>query len=65
MSKRQEIVYTFRGDVERGVGGSYVWRDGYSATSPDGLVYYPWMTKRECQSDAKAKGRKAVFDETR
>jgi hypothetical protein len=64
-NKAKEIVYTYRGGIERGIGGSYVWKDGYSATSPDGGAYYPWMTKRECQTDAKKQGGKAVFDETR
>ena len=59
------IVYTYRGDIERGIGGSYVWRSGYSATTTDGGILYPWMTKRECQRDARLQGSKAAFDETR
>lgn len=55
------IIYTYRGGVERGIGGRYVWRDGYSATTTDGGVLYPWMTRRECQHDAAALGAKAVF----
>lgn len=56
------IVYTYRGGIERGIGGTYKWFDGYSATSADGGIFYPWMTKRECQHDAKTQGKKAVFE---
>ncbi len=59
------VIYTYRGNIERGVGGSYKWFPGYSATAIDGGVLYPWMTYRECQRDAKATGDKAVFDEGR
>jgi hypothetical protein len=59
------IVYTYRGPIERGVGGSYVWRDGYSATTTDGGVLYPWMQKRDCQRQAKQLGAQAVFDNGR
>lgn len=63
--KRQTIVYTYRGLIERGSltrgRPSYRWCNGYSATSPEGHVYYPWGTKRECQREAKARGAKAVF----
>lgn len=55
------IVYYFRGHVERGSKRGYVWREGYSPTAPGGGVQYPWMTKRECQADAKAQGTRAVF----
>lgn len=58
---RREIIYHFRGGVERGIGGSYVWRDGYSETTADGGVLYPWMTWKECRHDAKIQGGKAVF----
>lgn len=54
-----EIPYYYRGQIER--GPRYEWRDGYSSNSPEGFVRYPWMTKRECQRDAKARGGKAVF----
>jgi hypothetical protein len=57
------VIYSYRGRVERGIGGRYVWRKGYSATTQDGGVLYPWMTKRECQRQAKAEGHKAVFQE--
>ena len=56
------IVYTYRGRVERGTGGSYKWFDGYSATTEEGWILYPWMTPRECQRDAKAIGSIAVLE---
>jgi hypothetical protein len=70
------ITYTYRGDVERSsvrrrparpgrpttYVRSYVWKNGYSATSPNGLVQYPWMTRSECREDAKAQGAKAAFE---
>lgn len=34
--------------------------EGYSATMSDGGVLYPWMTRRECQHDAKAIGKRAA-----
>ncbi len=56
------IAYHYRGGVERGIGGSYEWREGYSqGSADDSHVYYPWMTKRECQRDAKAQGATARF----
>jgi hypothetical protein len=57
------IIYTYRGGIERGVGGSYKWFNGYSATTLDGGILYPWMTKRACQRDAKLMGHKAAFVE--
>ncbi len=59
----QEIKYAYRGGIER--GADYHWVDGYSETSPSGHVFYPWMTRRECQQDAKAKGGKAFFVDER
>lgn len=55
------IIYTYRGIIERGIGGSYEWKDGYSPTTDDGGVLYPWMTRKECIHDAKAQGKRAVF----
>ncbi len=55
------IVYTHRGPIER--GSRYTWRDGYSGTTPEGHVLYPWMTRRECQRDAAKHGARAVFRE--
>lgn len=60
-TKRPEIIYHYRGQIER--GADYHWADGYSRNSVEGGVLYPWMTKRECQTDAKELGGKAVFDE--
>jgi hypothetical protein len=57
------IVYTYRGDTERVVRGSYKWFPGYSETSPEGHEYAPWMTKGECQRDAKAQGGVAKCEE--
>ncbi len=53
------------GSVERvrarkGRVGTYVWHDGYSEVG----TTFPWMTKREAQADAKARGYRAVFVET-
>jgi len=62
------IIYTYRGNIER--GARYEWKPGYSATiHPEhagkiGGVLYPWMTKRECQRDAKRFDSKAVFEES-
>ncbi len=57
------IVYTYRGGIERGTGGSYAWFDGYSATTKDGGVLYPWMIKRDCHKQAASFKCKASFTE--
>lgn len=58
-----EITYTYRGQIERGTGApSYAWVDGWSETAPDGGILYPWLTYKECQRDARARGAKARFD---
>ena len=63
MSKIQKTVtYIYRGGVERGTCRGYVWHAGFSETATDGGVYYPWMTRRECQSDARAQGAIARFE---
>lgn len=54
-------VFHYRGGVERGIGGSYEWRDGYSENSEDGLVLYPWNTRHEIRRDGAKQGFKAVF----
>lgn len=59
------IVYHYRGGIERGTGTSYEWRNGYSENNEDGSVTYPWMTVRECQADARARGAKASFSTNR
>lgn len=65
--RRPRWVYFRAGSIERGTGTrrGYVWRDGYSRLKAGGLMEYPWMTKREAQSDAKAHGAKAVIFDTR
>lgn len=56
------IVYEYRGGIERGNGKpGYDWHSGFSPTTKEGHVVYPWLTKRECQRDAKRYGSKAVF----
>lgn len=57
------ITYHERGGVERPTGGPRLaeWRTGYSETTADGSITYPWMTRRECQQDAKLRGCKAEF----
>jgi len=54
------ITYFYRGGVERGTGNGYEWRNGYSETV-EGSILYPWMTRRECQEDARRRGAKAEF----
>lgn len=63
-TEKGAIIYTYRGGIERGVGGRYVWQDGYSASTKDGGVLYPWMNKRDCYRDAKRFGCKAAFENT-
>jgi hypothetical protein len=60
---KETIVYTYRGPIER--GARYEWRDGYSATGAGGGILYPWMTKRECQANARSQGKRAVFEQGR
>jgi hypothetical protein len=50
------------GSVER--GPKYEWRDAYSRVL-NGHMCYPWDTKREAQTDARANGGKAVFHKTK
>ncbi len=62
ITKEGKIVYTYRGGVERGIGGRYEWRNGYSATTNSGGVLYPWLTTREAQRQARETFKaKAVF----
>jgi hypothetical protein len=56
------VIYTYRGDIER--GPRYRWTRGYSSTSKDGGIRYPWNTKREIQADAKRQGVKVSFEES-
>lgn len=61
VGSREPAIYYYRGGVERGTGGRYQWREGYSENSPEGRPLYPWLTKKEAQRDAKRQGKKAVF----
>jgi len=54
---KPEIKYYYRGMTE---SLRYNWIEGYSEGEND-IVSYPWMGKRQCQADAKARGCKAVF----
>jgi len=55
----QQVIYHYRGLVER--GPRYDWREGYSESSAEGNPFYPWMTRKECRHEAKTRGMKAVF----
>lgn len=58
------ITYQHRGQIERGTGEpGYNWHEGYSETNEAGDVLYPWLTRSECHTEAKARGCKAVFKE--
>lgn len=59
MKKHPIRYYYFRGLIE--CGKHFNWTNGYSADSENGNVLYPWMTKRQCQREAKSLGLKAVF----
>jgi hypothetical protein len=52
------IRYHYRGLIER--GRNYDWKEGYSEGEGQ-TITYPWMTRRECQSDARKRGARAVF----
>jgi hypothetical protein len=64
-TKREAKRYDYRGNIERGAprrgSPGYRWAEGYSETTPDGCVLYPWATRAECRSAAKAEGKRAVF----
>ena len=56
---RPIILYTYRGYVER---GKRLRRTrSYSATTAEGRVLYPWITRRECQDQARSWGGIARF----
>ncbi len=65
MKKKVEpTVYYYRGQIERGNGRcGYVWKDGYSANSENGLTLYPWMTRGECRRAARCDGSRALFND--
>lgn len=58
--KKPEIQYHYRGIDERRLGKRCRWVETYSEQGEHGPVY-PWMTRRECQADAKRRGARAVF----
>ena len=58
--KPEPITYHYRGLIER--GARYEWREGYSPSTTEGLVIYPWVTKAEAQAEAKRNGQSAVFN---
>lgn len=51
--------YFRAGPVERG-RFYHLWCEGYSRLTSVGMEY-PWLTKREAQSAARAAGARAVF----
>ena len=58
------ITYPYRGSLERySMRSGASWVRGYSETTTEGGILYPWMTKRQCQSEARRRGAKAVFKE--
>jgi len=57
--QKPELIFHYRGGIER--GARYEWRDGYSEGDSDRNIHYPWNTRGECRTDAKARGFKAVF----
>lgn len=61
--KKPTITFYYRGQVERLSLRSRrsPWRDAYSEQGAYGGPSYPWMTYRECQAEAKARGCRAVF----
>lgn len=60
MPKRETRNYYYRGQIERGTGHGYRLVNGFSA-GEGGTIEYPWMTRRECQVQAKSDGYTAVF----
>lgn len=58
---KPRITFHYRGTIERGNGRpGYDWKEGWSETI-DGMVSYPWNTRRECQAEARRRGAVAVF----
>lgn len=58
---RPVVTYVYRGPVERGTGRGYKWTAGYSENGLHGGIQYPWMTRRECQRDARSRNAVARF----
>ena len=58
---KNNITYYYRGQIERRYSsGRCKWINGYSEQGVHGALY-PWLGLRECQTQAKLKGCKAVF----
>lgn len=56
------VKYHYRGRVERpNKKMGFVWHDGYSENSEEGLPCYPWRTKEEVRKEARAANHVAVF----
>lgn len=54
--------YHYRGQIE--TGRHFRWSDGFSAYADEEArrgILFGWMTRRQCQADAKRDGRAAVF----
>ena len=61
-SKKPIIVYHLRGSIEKWTSRrTYVRANGYSETTEEGNVLYPWMFHKECLADAKRRGATATF----
>lgn len=63
MEKSSTFTYYYRGHIERWRALGYAWMEGYSENGESGGPLYPWMTKKECREEAKARGGRAVFVE--
>ena len=58
--KLKEKAYHYRGMIERLYTRGCAWLEGYSQGTQS-EVYYPWMPRRHCKTEAKRDGYKAVF----
>ena len=65
--KRTVLVFVLRGMIEVGCPRRgkpfYRWAEGYSEKA-EGAVIFPWMTYRQCQSQARVQGCVAKFERT-
>lgn len=65
MRNPKRIQYFYRGPIERPAmkhgKPSYAWHAGYSENGESGGALSGWMTKRECQRDARNRGAVAEF----
>ena len=52
--KKEEDVYHYRGRIERAGKRlfAYRWVDGWSRTTEDGSIEYPWVTKAEARAES-------------